>query len=400
MAHIEIKMQSNRLWDTPKKAKAFAEILSAEDDFLRPVKFDYREPERKVFDPNNLDPFIDMWTGVRKFVGLKRTKPHTVWYMVHMLLSEEYGLFNELMSGVDERYFKKEQGAETLLSRVKAIYAWGHMLHGHICHEQDWNQKNYFGVPTKIAGGKTSSTGGLRLEYGIAGIYWANFFGPQYVDFIGAERFESVPAHYKEALSDGGYLIVTSPSPLDYGQREVLKLQEQIIDHLGREFFFEKKRPKKPCRVPAFEYEQQTQESDLIRMEKMMNDLAEAGVTFARDNFGIRLDYSEDSIKMVEGLLEALYASMHASQNGPSSGPSDKQIQSVAMMMGAYIGAVIKKRWPTKWYMKALKGDKLHALKVNGNETFPVNKAYKRLINGQEDNIWDYYIAFKQIVAQ
>jgi hypothetical protein len=50
--------------------------------------------------------------------------------------------------------------------------------------------------------------------------------------------------------------------------------------------------------------------------------------------------------------------------------------------------------------MKALKEDKLHALKVNGNETFPVNKAYKRLINGKEDNIWDYYNAFKQIVAQ
>jgi len=41
-------------------------------------------------------------------------------------------------------------------------------------------------------------------------LYWANFFGPRYVDKLGKARIESAPSWKVEQLADGGYLYVLS----------------------------------------------------------------------------------------------------------------------------------------------------------------------------------------------
>jgi hypothetical protein len=44
-------------------------------------------------------------------------------------------------------------------------------------------------------------------------IYWANFFGPAYVDQIGRDKILSAPAWAIEELPDGGLLYVLAPCP-------------------------------------------------------------------------------------------------------------------------------------------------------------------------------------------
>lgn len=41
-------------------------------------------------------------------------------------------------------------------------------------------------------------------------LYWANFFGPRFVDKLGKQKLESAPGWKLEQLSDGGYLYVLS----------------------------------------------------------------------------------------------------------------------------------------------------------------------------------------------
>jgi hypothetical protein len=51
-------------------------------------------------------------------------------------------------------------------------------------------------------------------------LYWANFFGPRYVDKLGRECLLTAPVWSVEALADGGLLCVLSPS-VGWGRRPI-----------------------------------------------------------------------------------------------------------------------------------------------------------------------------------
>ncbi|MCX7682629.1 MAG: hypothetical protein N2508_11825 [Anaerolineae bacterium] len=352
MNYIDITMRSVHDWSNPEKAREFLEILVAEDDIFVPEKYDNREPERFVFDAKDLTKPIEIWTAHTAFLLLKRRKPFYSCLMIEWVY-REHGRFNRITGSVDERYFKTMDHITQFLSFVRHIYLWGPMVHGYICHTNDWNAKNYFGVPTRVASGKMVSTGGLDLQEGLPGIYWANFFGPLYVNFFGREKFLTAPAYHKEELPDGGLLLLTAPSPLDYGRPEVRALEEAIMNHLGRDAFFEKAYPEKVCRVPQFTFEQASLGRpievvaydpvlkvipDPLRFIQEAPSLAEALVR----RYKGKLDYSPESLKQVDDfILRKSYRHPH-----PWERETDRQL---VRELTAYFGEVLCRQLQGEW---------------------------------------------------
>src|SRR3989475_11657853 len=78
---------------------------------------------------------------------------------------------------------------------------------------------------------------GTALRRALPDIYWANFFGPEYVEMFGSDRGNSAPIHSVESLSDGGALLVLSPSPLDFlkDPGEFDRLRLHLKRHTGEE---------------------------------------------------------------------------------------------------------------------------------------------------------------------
>lgn len=68
----------------------------------------------------------------------------------------------------------------------------------------------------------------LRLPH----IYWANFFGPEYVDKLGKDFLINAPGWKVEELDDGGILYVLTPSLMGTGPKKIV---EQVKAYFGVE---------------------------------------------------------------------------------------------------------------------------------------------------------------------
>ena len=132
------------------------------------------------------------------------------------------------------------------------------------------------------------------------------------------------------------------------------------------------------------------------QIQKAITQLADSGVRFARNNFGIQLDYSEESVTQVERILQLMHADIKDSR------PTSSQIKSVSSLLGAYLGEVVRRKWGGRWYMSrhGPQKEQVHTLEISGHSTFPINKVYKRLLNGEVDDVRFYYKALIDAISR
>ena len=352
MTSVKISLKSTHDWSSVANAQALVDALVAAGDYWVPEKLDRKEPERFAFDTQDLQQLIELWTSEVRWVFLKRRKPYPVSLVIRMFAREDQK-FNELTGGVDERYFKDQTNVERLLVGARHLYDWGGATHAFLAHDQDWNDKNYLGAPTRLGSGKITSTGGLWLEDGLPGIYWANFFGPVYVKFFGVDKFRTVPAFHKEELKDGGYLLLAAESPLDYARPEVRALERKIIDHLGRDAFFDRSRPGARTRAPQFEFQQAAssqprQELALDPVTLVIPDAAQfiADVPKLAEALGRRmrttLDYTPNSLDRLDNFI----VRRSKDEQEPWTKAEARQLLQEAT---AYYGEVLRRNVDGRW---------------------------------------------------
>jgi hypothetical protein len=126
-------------------------------------------------------------------------------------------------------------------------------------------------------------------------------------------------------------------------------------------------------------------------IDDMMHYLAEEAVSIAGESPGIRLYYSENSIKDVEEALNAIheqYLALHP----------EKGVMGLAMAYGAYIGEVMRRGYPgSKWEQdSSVMGMNSYPLHWLGGEIYPCAWCYGRIVNGPEDNVWHKYLMLKE----
>lgn len=131
---------------------------------------------------------------------------------------------------------------------------------------------------------------------------------------------------------------------------------------------------------------------------------AEQAVATARDRFEITLDYSIESIKDLDRILDRQHQQIPRGLSRlTQKGPPESIVQESARIWGAYLGEVIRKQWGGEWRLAeegAYEGSYILAVLEGEVVMCPPSKAYKRLKNGSGDNIWKYLSVLNEMIAK
>jgi hypothetical protein len=114
----------------------------------------------------------------------------------------------------------------------------------------------------------------------------------------------------------------------------------------------------------------------------MMEGYARAAAAAARSDFQQKLDFTSESI---DGLDEILV------RVGESP---ELDLDFEVRLWGSYLGEVLRRRYAGTWEMAQLPGGALAvpAVEVRGSRLFPLMKVYRRLTEGDEEDLRAYYV--------
>jgi hypothetical protein len=114
-----------------------------------------------------------------------------------------------------------------------------------------------------------------------------------------------------------------------------------------------------------------------------MRHLAQRAVVLARAEHSLELDYSPASIERVEQILGKIGDS-HLQKP-----MSERELSIVSARWGAYIGETMKRLRPGKWRRDSenIGANSMPVVFDSSNEAFPCSWAYKRIVDGPDDNV-------------
>jgi hypothetical protein len=113
----------------------------------------------------------------------------------------------------------------------------------------------------------------------------------------------------------------------------------------------------------------------------MMEGYARVAAELGRDQFAQNLDFSSESI---DGLDEVLV------RVGESP---ELDLDFETRLWGSYLGEVLRRRYAGVWEMTQYPGGMtaVPAIDVRGSRVFPLMKVYKRLTEGEEEDLRTFY---------
>lgn len=123
------------------------------------------------------------------------------------------------------------------------------------------------------------------------------------------------------------------------------------------------------------------------RLERIFKEASLRAVIFSKDNLGVKLDFSEDSLVWLDDILEVFHKA-----NENTQFDNDK-ILDLSMTFGGYLGEVISKNIGGVWEEN---DGKTIFLEVNDNKVLPLNIVYKRINIGERASVKRWYSKFKE----
>lgn len=142
-----------------------------------------------------------------------------------------------------------------------------------------------------------------------------------------------------------------------------------------------------------------------MKLNKEITELMEASaleaVEHAHKYYEVTLDYSHESIKLVEDILTEIYSLIpHGIMRLFKKRPSDDNLWGIAEMYGGYIGQTYRKHFGGDWDVRddvpLSDGPVITFSTLGGDSFFPVSKVWRRIKNGDDNNIKKYYSFLKQ----
>jgi len=125
-----------------------------------------------------------------------------------------------------------------------------------------------------------------------------------------------------------------------------------------------------------------------------MERYAEEAVRLA-PQFGAQLDHSENSLQILEAILGQLQGQL-PKLSLPSDGakdPAQSPTDEAARIWGAYFGETVRRLWGGDWGVETYPGTAapVVSIDIGGAKLFPVMKIYRRLTQGEGENVWKFY---------
>jgi hypothetical protein len=134
----------------------------------------------------------------------------------------------------------------------------------------------------------------------------------------------------------------------------------------------------------------------------MMAEYAQDAVDIARDKFQIDLDYSLESIELLNIILQSQFDAMPTGwQLLYRFRPSKRRIRTLSKTWGGYLGEVIRRHWGGQWLAPGdgpFKGGV--TLLVQGTMLSPIARAHKQLVNGVEASVSVYFASLIPIFSR
>jgi hypothetical protein len=136
---------------------------------------------------------------------------------------------------------------------------------------------------------------------------------------------------------------------------------------------------------------QRNRSRDFKTTDEFVQWLADEAVKDAASNNHIELDYSPQSIERVEQILGRLH-------NTYTQTPSSISVKGLSAAYGAYIGEVIRRTESNVHWERddPVMGEKAYPLRWGTGSSYPMGWCQKRIVNGEEDNVWIKYKILKE----
>lgn len=102
--------------------------------------------------------------------------------------------------------------------------------------------------------------------------------------------------------------------------------------------------------------------------------------------FGKEFSYKSNDIEDMEGILEIIH------NDYKSKKITEETAQKIAISLGIYLGQVMLDTSLSKYgYIWVIKDNEPCLVKNDVNQMFPITKVWKRIANGNEDNVKSFY---------
>lgn len=129
-------------------------------------------------------------------------------------------------------------------------------------------------------------------------------------------------------------------------------------------------------------------------ISEMMESYAAEAVRRGRE-FNAAFDYSESSLQALEPILTQIAArrSKFNHSEAASLDPAHQDFDADSRIWGAYFGETIRRLWGGDWGVETYPGTSAPVISVDigGAKLFPVMKIYRRLTQGENENVWKFY---------
>lgn len=92
---------------------------------------------------------------------------------------------------------------------------------------------------------------GRDMSRSLPGLYWLNLFGPSYRRLIGDERLHNAPA-VDTRLVGRSMAFTLYDGPQDWTTTDGVRRHHDVLEHVGRQFFFDREAPDAKTVAPDF----------------------------------------------------------------------------------------------------------------------------------------------------
>jgi hypothetical protein len=112
-------------------------------------------------------------------------------------------------------------------------------------------------------------------------------------------------------------------------------------------------------------------------LEAMMEAYAQAAAVQARAEFKQRLDFTSDSVDVLDDVLVMVGES------------PERDLDFEVRLWGSYLGEVLRRRYAGNWEMTPYPGSLIAvpAVEIRGSRIFPLMKVHRRLTMGEEEDL-------------
>ncbi len=126
-------------------------------------------------------------------------------------------------------------------------------------------------------------------------------------------------------------------------------------------------------------------------LNEEMRVTADYAITTAKERYGLELDYSEDSLLVLDKILEKIYwgFSSHAKDEG-----EDSLIYNAAIIWGSYLGEYMRLKWGGTWILKGTE----RRISITSIEFSPISLVYQKITYHPEYSVSNYIKETKNVI--